>query len=482
MFAFGPWDIDLDRRELRALGAAVPLGGRAFAILEVLVGSAGDLVTKDELLQRVWPGAEADENTLQVHIAALRKALTSDRQLVKTEHGRGYRLLGTWRRRLDGAVLPPTRRPPASAWPPTNLPWPESPLIGRAAALHLACDLVSSHRLVTLTGIGGIGKTRLAIEVARAAAPAFAGGAWLVELAPLADARLVPSAVSATLGLGLGGAEITAAAVAQAIGDREILLLLDGCEPVVAAVAALADAVMSVCSRVTLLVASRELLRRKGERGYQVPPLEVPPIGVGAPDDLLRHSAVQLFVARARALRSHFHPNDGQLGAVATICRRLDGIPLALELAAARAAALGVETVHARLDERFALLTGGHRTALPRHRTLRAVLDSSYDLLPEAERRLLRMLAVLTGSFTLEAAAAVGRVGDAPSSDIAEGLANLVAKSLVVREEAGPGGRWRLLESVRAYGLERLAEAGEAPGAARRHARYCRSLVAATPR
>src|SRR5918997_145923 len=261
VYACGRLEVDLGRRELRVLGAPVALGDRAFGVLEALLGSSGELVSKDELMRRVWPGVVVEETTLEVHVSAVRKALGRDRALLKTAYGRGYRLLGAWRRRevgtpVDGATSAPVQRPATPFQ--GNLPLAASALIGRNAALHHVRDLMSAYRLVTLTGVGGIGKTRLAIEVARAAVPSFAGGAWLVELSPVSDPGLVPPAVAGVLGLDLDGIEISASAVARAIGGREILLLLDSSAHLVDAVAGMAAAGLRTRPPPTPLLTSRQ--------------------------------------------------------------------------------------------------------------------------------------------------------------------------------------------------------------------------------
>jgi predicted ATPase len=226
-----------------------------------------------------------------------------------------------------------------------------------------------------------------------------------------------------------------------------------------------------------VLATSREVLRIEGEHVYRVPPLDVPPQHEEEPGSILGHSAVQLFIARTRALDSDFSPHGENLRAIAAICRRLDGIPLAIEFALARAATLGLQQVVSRLEDRFALLTGGRRTALPRHQTLRAALDWSYELLPEPERCLLRRLGIFAAGFTLEAASAVMSDKGYPASVLLEQIANLVAKSLVTSEGSAPTGRWRLLETTRAYALEKLAESGETEPIARRCAEFFRDLV-----
>lgn len=478
IYACEQWEIDLGRRELRSRGIPVPLGGRAFEVITVLVQSASEFVTKDHLMERVWPGATVGEGTIHVHISAVRKALGPDRGLLKTASGRGYRLLGSWtpqQREMTAApVYSPLTRP-SGAPPANNFPPLITRLIGRAAACQFVRDLVSAYRVVTLTGPGGIGKTSLAIKAVRYLLPDFEDGGWIVELASLSDPGLVPSTVASTLGLKLAG-EISADSVARAVGGRHLLLVLDNCEHVIDAVANLAETLTRLCPRTTIVATSREVLRIDGESVYRVPPLDVPAPGQAAPDYVLQYSAVELFVARTKALNAGFSPHAEELASIATICRHLDGIPLAIEFAAARAAVLSVQGVAAGLRDRFALLTAGRRTALPRQRTLRATLDWSHELLPETERRLLRRLAVFPGGFTIDAATAVMTDTGLDAPAVLDGIANLVAKSWVALDKSGAAARWTLLETIRAYALEKLAEHAEAAIAAGHHALYFRDL------
>jgi predicted ATPase/DNA-binding winged helix-turn-helix (wHTH) protein len=472
------WEIDLGRRELRSRGIPLPLGGRAFEIVTVLVQSATELVTKDRMMERVWPGAVVGEGTLHVHISAVRKALGQDRAMLKTVSGRGYRLLGSWTPQQRKASAPPVYSPltrTSGAPPASNFPPLISRLVGRAAAAQFVQDLVSAYRVVTLTGPGGIGKTALAIKAARYLLPDFEDGGWIVELASLSDPGLVPSTVASTLGLKLTG-EISAEAVARAVGGRHLLLVLDNCEHVIDVAANLAETLTRLCPRTTIVATSREVLRIDGESVYRVPPLEVPAPGQAAPDYIMQYSAVELFVARTKALNGGFSPHAEDLASIATICRHLDGIPLAIELAAASAAALGIEQVSAGVRDRFALLTRGRRTALPRQRTLRATLDWSHELLPETERRLLRRLAVFAGGFTVDSAAAVMADAGLDAAMVADCIANLVTKSLIALDPTPGVTRWTLLETIRAYALEKLVEHAEADIAAEHHALYFRDL------
>src|SRR5215471_13430633 len=429
IYASGECEIDLTRRELRVLGSPVPIGGRAFEIIEVLAQSAGELVTKDELMNRIWPGAVVMENTLQVHAGAVRKALGPYRGLLKTESRRGYRLLGDWSIRRRDAAKPPVGLRQLRATDElagTNFPASVTPLIGRSAAQQRLQDLVSAYRVVTLTGPGGIGKTALALEVARSIVGEIADGGWLVELASLSDPDLVPSAVAGALRLRLGANIMSPEAVARAIAEQKLLLVLDNCEHVIDAAAMLVETVIRLCPRAMILTTSREVFRIDGEYAYRVPPLEVPAKEQVNADQILGVSAPALFVARAEELGADFSSQAESLPTIAAICRQLDGIPLAIELAAARAAALGIEELAAGLNDRFDLLTRGRRTALPRHQTLRATLDWSYGLLAEPERVILHRLAVFAGPFSLDAATVVAASPEVAASRPIEGLSSLV--------------------------------------------------------
>jgi predicted ATPase/DNA-binding winged helix-turn-helix (wHTH) protein len=476
VYASNDWEIDLTRRELRSRGVSVPIGSRAFEILEVLVTSGGELVNKYHLMNRVWPGAIVEENTLQFHISAIRKVFGADRGLLKTVSGRGYRLLSTWTvpqvPELEHRVDLSERKPRQPFR--TNVPIVGSALIGRSVPRQRLLDVLSAYRVITLTGPGGIGKSALA----RSLFPTLEGDCWFVELASLSDPALVPSAVASVLGLRMGGIEITAESVARAIDTEKLLLVLDNCEHLADAAASFAETVVRMCPHTSVLATSREILRIEGEYVYRVPPLDVPPQSCGEAADIGEYSAVQLFTTRLIALDSGFAARPDSLPLIAAICRQLDGIPLAIEFAAARVATLGLQPVAAHLNDRFSLLTAGRRTALPRHRTLRAALDWSYELLPESERTLLCRLGIFAGGFTLEAAAAVMSDVGATVLVVAEGIASLAAKSLVSLDVLIPSGRWRLLETIRAYALDKLAENGEAEQVARRHAEFFRDLLA----
>lgn len=468
--------VDLTRREFRAHGSIIPIGSRAFEIIEMLIQAGGDIVSKDDLMRRVWPGLIVEDNTVQVHISAIRKAFGADRGMLKTISGRGYRLLGSWTSRHES----PLKQPEAidltqsSSHPfHNNIPAATSALIGRDMAVQQLRDLLSAYRVVTLAGPGGIGKTVLATEVARRLVPTFEGDVIFIELVSLSDPALVPATVAHGLNLQLHGDEMSPELVARATGGRKVLLVLDNCEHVIDAVAMMAETFLRLCPHATVLATSREVLRIEGEFVYRVPALDVPTEGLERLDDVLLHSAVQLFITRTRSLRADFMPEQDRLPEIAAICRQLDGIPLAIEFAAARAATLGVQQVVGRLNDRFALLTGGRRTALPRHQTLRATLDWSYELLPATERRLLRLLAIFPAGFTLDAATAIA---SDTGIDITLGISSLVSKSLVTLDGSESARRWRLLETVRAYAFEKLAESAEYVEVVRRLGKFCLAL------
>ena len=431
-------------------------------------------------MKRIWPGAVVMENTLHVHAGAVRKALGPYRGLLKTESRRGYRLLGDWTVRHREAARPPVglrRLRATDEQAGTNLPAAITPLIGRSAAQQRLQDLVSAYRVVTLTGPGGIGKTALALEVARRVLGQFGDGGWLVELASQSDPGLVPSALAGALRLRVGSKVISPEAVARAIGGKKLLLLLDNCEHVIEAAAALTETLIRLCPRATILATSREVFRIEGEYVYPVPPLEVPTTEQVDADQILGHSAPWLFISRAKELGADFSSRAENLPTIAAICRHLDGIPLAIEFAAARAAMLGIDAVAAALRDRLGLLTSGRRRSLPRHRTLRATLDWSYNLLADRERLLLQRLAVFAGRFSLAAANVVANREETSETEIADRIANLVVKSLLTADSTGATNYFRLLETTRVYALSKLADSGELPEFSRRHAEYYERLL-----
>ncbi len=473
---FGHFRLLTRQRELRLGDVPVPLGSRAFDVLLILVEAEGELVTKEELLARVWPGAVVEESNIQVQVSALRKALGEERGLILTVPLRGYRFTGEVRALdAEGRALPSGAPAPAAVrQSPTNLPAPVSDFIGRESDLRALRELLRHNRLVTVLGTGGIGKTRLGLETARGMLEEFADGVWLAELAPLTDPELAASAINTALGLQSGAGRWTSERLAAALRGRQLLLVLDNCEHLIGAAAREAEALLRAVPGARILATSQEPLGLDGECSYRLSPLEFPAEETAELAAALRHDAIRLFVARARAADPHFNLTERNVATVATVCRRLDGIPLAIELAAARAAALGIEGLARRLDLRFHVLTGGRRTALPRHQTLRATLDWSHRLLSEPDRIVLRRLAVFAGSFSLEAAASVVADSALAEWEVIGRIAELVDKSLVVADGTGPVRRYRLLETTHAYAMEKLADSGEFGSLARLHATHFR--------
>ena len=466
---FGRFKVVRHRRELLADGRPVELGSRAFDTLIALIDARGTVLSKDELMSRVWPDRVVEENNLPAQISLLRRAFGADRHLIRTVAGHGYQFTGE----IRATAAPAAGAPPSRM---TNLPEPVSELIGREAELGKVAALTAEHRLVSLVGAGGIGKTRLGLEVARHLLPRFPDGVFVAELGPLSRPELVAATVARALGLTHVAGTASPEPVAGAVGTKKLMLVIDNCEHVIEAAAGMAEALLRASPGASLLVTSREPLRVSGEHVYRVPPLDVPAEDTQDMEGVFRYGAVRLFVSRAHAAEPRYVAEGIVATATAAICRRLDGIPLAIELAATRIAAFGVDGVAARLDDRFRLLTGGSRTALPRHRTMHATLDWSYELLSESERVVLRRLGVFVGAFTLDAAGAVAASDDIPAASVVDAVASLVGKSLVSTDVGGAIVQYRLLETTRAYAREKLIESAELDAFARRHAKYFRHL------
>jgi predicted ATPase/DNA-binding winged helix-turn-helix (wHTH) protein len=470
--SFGPFRLLTGQRLLLEGDTPVRLGSRAFDILAALVERAGQVVGKEELIARAWPQTHVEEANLKIQVSALRRALGDGRdghRFVVTVPGRGYNFVApvTHVEAAQSAVSPVV----AGAH---NLPHPVTRMIGRESVVSTLASRLYRQRLVVVVGAGGIGKTTVALAVAERMISAFEHGVWLVDMAPLDDPRLVARTVAIVLRLEIS-AEDSLPGVVAALSDRRTLLLLDNCEHVIDGVAALATSALGAAPGVSILATSREPLGISGEHDYRLGPLESPPPSSGlTAAEALTFPAVQLFVERVTALVDDFALTDESAPFIAEICRRLDGLPLAIEFAAARVEILGIEGVASRLNDSLRLLGGGRRGVLPRHRTMRAVVDWSYELLREEERRFFRALGIFAGGFTVEAAAAA--VAEDPC-DAIDQLADLVAKSLVAADVSGSRPRFRLLETTRAFASEKLNESGEREPIARHHAEYYRDLL-----
>jgi len=451
-FRFDRFELHAGERQLLKGGVPLPLRPQTFDVLVVLLDRAGHLVTKRELLQRVWGRIVVEENTLQAHVSALRKVLGP--AAISTVSGHGYRFaldVTTHAPRLDG--------PQGAAPNRHNLPLPLTRFIGRERMIADIRQHLSSVRLLTLTGAGGCGKTRLALEVAGQCVDDHPDGVWLVELARLAEPTLLPQAVAKALAVEAQPGEDVVETLIQRLSARHVLLLLDNAEHLVEICAALADRLLSRCRGLTILATSRERLGITGELTYRVPPLSTPTGEAG--EDVQSTEAVRLFVDRARLHCPAFELADSQHEALVSICRRLDGIALAIELAAPLMRMMSLEAIRQRLDDRFALLSDGPPTALPHHRTLRSAIDWSHELLAAREKVLLRRVAVFAGGWTLESAEHVCSGHGIEAHSILGLLAALVDKSLVVVDTSTEPTRFGMLESVRQYAQARLSESGE---------------------
>jgi predicted ATPase/DNA-binding winged helix-turn-helix (wHTH) protein len=475
-YLFGPFRLIPRRLELWCGDVSVPLGSRGIELLWALVEANGTLVTKQALLARVWPGQIHDDTSVWSAVKAVRKALAAgldSEPYIVSVTGRGYRFAAPVTRAEPDEPAP---EPPAIAVPlvseaaPGNLPLVIAPLIGRDVEIARCLMLLERSRLLTLAGIGGVGKTRMALALGDASRHRHADGVWLVELAALTTPELVPEAIAALLGLSVQGSRTAIQVVAAYLRQKDALLILDNCEHIVTEVAHVAEAILQNCARVKILATSREPLRVSGEQTYRLPSLGLPdPSARITAAQALDHAAIRLFAIRAGLAVEGFVLTDDVAPVVVDICWRLDGIPLAIELAAACLRMLNPRELLDRLDRRFALLSDGSRTVQPRHQTLTALIDWSWDLLLDGERELFARLATFGGSFTLDSAEAVAGTAPLAASDILGLLTALVDKSMVTVGAGRAGTRYRMLETTRGYALDRLAPG---PAAA------CRRLLA----
>ena len=473
---FGNYRIFPELRILLKNGNKVDLTARAFDVLWVLLKARGEVVTKDELIERVWAGSIVEENNLQTHISAIRRALKQDRSLISADFGRGYRLTLPASARTNLLVLPATKK-----IEPPNLPSPLTTLLGRDSELRDLQQLITANRLTTITGPGGIGKTRLAVEVGHRLLASFAGRVHLVEMGMIGERDNIWPAIARALGVEATDAGLTAES-GVALQSQRLLLIIDNCEHLTEAIAGAVEALLRIGEGFHICITSQEPFGTQGEQIYRIRPLAVPPVDASTMDVVLTHAATQLFVERSLSYTRDSHFDDATAGEIAAICRQLDGVPLALELAAARVPTLGVRGVLDGLSDRFRLLTAGQRGALPRHRTLRATVEWSHRLLDETERTLFRRLAFFPAGFTVEAAHCVSAPDIEDQWQVIDLLGNLVGKSLLHLDVSASTPRYRFLETIRLYALEELADSGETDLTARRHASYfqriCEQAVA----
>lgn len=465
-YRFGSFELWPRERSLLASGEPVALGPKAFDLLLFMLERPDTLLSKDELIRAVWPKVIVEENNLQVQVSSLRRILGAS--AIETVSRQGYRL--TLRPIVE-------QREATTAPAPSNrLPRALTTFVGREKEIEELRGFVRETRLLTLTGAGGCGKSRLALELAGGLTDGYVDGIWFVELAALTDPALVPGAVASALGLPTSATADPTVAIVEDLRRKHALLILDNAEHLLGAAADLLDELLRQSPSVTALVTSRERLGLTGELTYRVPSLSMPGDEVVSPDELATYESVRLFIERAQLQKPEFTVTVANARALASLCRRLDGIPLAIELAAPCLRAMTVEEIDSRLDRRFGLLTHGMRTALPRQKTLRSMIDWSYDLLSTTQQRLLCRISVFSGGWTIPSAELVCADDDVARMDMLDLVTALVDKNLVTAEEARGHTRYRLLETIREYARGRLRDSGEASTWHRRHARWMSAL------
>lgn len=472
-FSFGAFVLLPRKQRLLQNGVPVRIGGRALDILTTLVERPGDVVSKRHLMELVWRDVVVDESNLKVNMASLRRALGDSLdapRFIATVTGRGYRFIAPVTTIGDTNQMP---NPPAEVKRSHNLPVQLTSIFGRAEAIGSLAKELEQSRLISIVGPGGIGKTTVALAVAELSLNTLKDGVWLIDLATLKDPLLVPNAIATAVGLG-GNSPAMLASLCEFLRGRELLLVLDSCEHVIDSAAACASQVLASAAGVRILATSREPLMLSGERVRRLSGLATPPSPAGMDaESALGYPAVQLFVERASERLESFRLNDADAPTVAEICKRLDGLALAIELAATRIDAFSVGGLLQQLDDRFSVLMG-RRAGPERHRTLAATIDWSYGLLTVDEARLLRAVSVFSGAFDVEGAAAVG---DVSRRDATEALAWLAAKSLISTEIDEDRITYRQLETTRSYCLERLQTDSEYQLIRQRHAEHLCALL-----
>jgi predicted ATPase/DNA-binding winged helix-turn-helix (wHTH) protein len=463
---FGPFELSIGERVLRRDDRVLPLGDRALDILSYLADRPGQVIAKQELIDYVWSDVTVEEGSLRVHVAAIRKALGDGQfgnRYIANIKGRGYSFVGTVFPLVGG-----TESKNAKFLPQGRLPLRPIMMIGRETVVCEVSDKLRKERFVTLLGPGGIGKTTIALAVGRTAAEEFGGEVHFVDLESLTDPLHVAGAVATSLGLALTSKD-PGLELVDLVRSQKFLLILDNCEHLIEAVALLAEKLYQESEQVYLLATSRELLKVAGEHCWRVLPLESPPDGSEqTANAVLRYPAVQLLARRVAARAGSFVLTDEEAPFAAEMCRKLDGIPLAIELAAGQVAALGLKNTNARLE----LLKLAHRSAVARHQTLKATLDWSYNLLSDGERIVLRRIAPFVGHFTLEGARYVAGELGVGTGEIFDAIAGLVEKSLIATRIDDTQAQYRLLETTRAYALEKLEEYAESDVVVRRYTEY----------
>jgi predicted ATPase/DNA-binding winged helix-turn-helix (wHTH) protein len=478
VISFGPFRLLPKERRLEKNGNPVHIGGRALDILMILSARPGEIVNKRELVERVWSDVHVDEGSLRFHVTALRKALGEDAagaRYVVNVPGRGYCFAAP-------LAQPRLTRPnPDTEIKTHTLPGPLARMVGRAKTIDEISAELERRRFVSIVGPGGIGKTSVAVGIGHRLLAGFDAAVVFIDFSGIGDAKLVPSAIASALGLTISSDDPTPGLI-EFMRNRRMLLILDSCENTLDTLAPLVEQIIREAPELHILATSRESFRTESEQVRRLFPLDCPP---PHPElkaaDVLGYPAAQLFVERVIANLGEFNLSDEDAPIVAEICARLDGIALAIELAAGRVDAYGISGIASLLNSRFSLLWQGRRTAAPRHQTLNAALGWSYDLLPSSESAVLRRLSVFVGPFTLDAAISVASGDGVSEPDVVEAIANLAAKSLLATPSAGQLLRYRLLDTTRAFASEKLTASGSADETSRAHGRYFIDLLSDTP-
>jgi predicted ATPase/DNA-binding winged helix-turn-helix (wHTH) protein len=465
---FEPFELNVAKRSLKKSGEAVPLGGRAFDLLLALIERSGETVGKNELIAKVWPDVIVEEGSLRVHMSVLRKALGDGRlgrqTYIANVKGRGYCFVAPVTRQVQ------RQETCATVVPRPRLPAAVGHMIGRDEEVLKITALLQTDRLTTIFGTGGIGKTTVALAVGQIVSAESAEAVYFIDLSTVSDRDQVLRTVVSALGFA-DPQVIWEDVLSNSLGLRKGLIILDSCEHLIDEVSVVAACILRRCPEIRILATSRETLQITGERAFRLRPLACPPeepMQMAA--QVLSYPAARLLLERIVASGANFELRDEDAWAVAEICRKLDGVPLAIELAAKRAAIFGLKDTAARLGARFDCLTSGMRRANLRHRTLRATLDWSYDRLSEVERLVFRSVAIFLGWFTLEAA--IGIVQEIRQNDVADVIGRLVDKSMVESEIQRHQTSYRLFETTRSYALEKLLHSGEYDPIAGRHAKF----------
>jgi predicted ATPase/DNA-binding winged helix-turn-helix (wHTH) protein len=480
MARFGTFQLLPKQRLLLDDGTRVPIGSRAFDILMMLVENAGRVVTKEQLMVHAWPRTVVEETNLRVHISALRRALGDDQghsRYLRNVIGRGYSFVNSviWESESTGETAATAKATPQST--SRDFPAPLTRIVGRSKDMDLIVSMLPRCRFLSVLGGCGVGKSALVQAAGFELQGRYRHGAYIIDLAAIADAASLPVSLALAMGITVSVND-PMLELCMHLRDRHVLVVLDNCDQLVSAAAKLAESILQSAAGGHILASSREPLGAQGEWQHRLEPLEVPRnTELETAAAAMSHSSVQLFVERAVTSARGFELTDANAAIVSSICRRLDGVPLAIELAAARVSVLGIQGLAARLDDRFVLEERGRRTATPRHHTLRAAFDWSYDLLTEPEQIILRRLGIFRGGFLVESAIDIAAHGEISAEQAFLGIMSLADKSFIITDITEERARHRLLNTTRDYALGKLAASSDKDEISLWHAQHYLELL-----